>query len=81
MTLPAIQTFDRRHPVSVKPSEIRPGDCLRDLGMLREVVSVEELPATGLGWIIVVRFASVPGIEDLALSIPSTVAITVWRAA
>ena len=81
MTLQAIQTFDRRRPVSVKPSEIRPEDWLRDLGTLRQVASVEELSATGLGRIIVVRFASVPGIEDLALSIPGTVAITVWRAA
>jgi hypothetical protein len=54
---------------------------LRDLGALRQVAAVEELSATGLGRIIVVRFASVPGIEDLALSIPGTVAITVWRAA
>ena len=75
-----IQTFDSRRRVCVRPGEIRPGDWLRDLGALREVTSVEELPAAGRpGRIFVVRFASAQGIEDLVLSIPDTVTVTIWR--
>jgi len=70
-----------RRPFITTPDEIRPGDWLRDLGTLRQAVSVEELSATGSGRILVVRFASAPGVEDLALTIPDAVAITVWRTA
>jgi len=64
----------------VDSSEIRPGDWLRDLGTLRQVESVEELPsAVGSGRIFVVRFVSAPGVEDLVLSIPGTVTVTIWR--
>ena len=67
-----------RHTVC--PDEIRPGDWLRDLGTLRHVVAVEELPAVGCTErIFVVRFASMPGVEDLTLGIPSTVTVVIWR--
>ena len=75
-----IQVFDSRCPMIVDSSEIRPGDWLRDLGTLRQVESVEELPsAVGSGRIFVVRFVSAPGVEDLVLSIPGTVTVTIWR--
>jgi len=67
---------------TLRPDEIQPGDWLRDLGTLRHVVSVEKLPAAGsTGPIFVVRFASMPGVENLTLGIPSTITVTVWRAA
>ena len=67
---------------SVRPDEIQAGDWLRDLGTLRQVVAVEVLPATGSsGRMFVLRFASVSGVKDLALGIPGTVAVTIWRAA
>ena len=79
---PRIQAFDGRRQVIVCPDEIRPGDWLRDLGTLRQVERVEELPsALGLGLLFIVRFVSVSGVEDLVLSIPSTVTVTVWRLA
>lgn len=75
-----IQTFDSRRQFIVSPDEIRPGDWLRDLGELRQVMSVEDLLAVGgSGRTFVVRFALVPGIEDLALTIPGTVTVTIWR--
>lgn len=77
-----IQTFDSRRQVIVCPGEIRPGDWLRDLGALREVTSVKESPDAGSpGRIFVVHFTSAPGIEDLVLSIPDTVTVTIWRPA
>jgi len=75
-----IQVFDSRCPVIVDPSEIRPGDWLRDLGALRRVESIEEMPyAVGSGRVFVIRFVSAPGVEDLVLSIPGTVTVTIWR--
>ena len=80
MPVPEIQTFDSRRQFIVSPGEIRPGDWLRDLGELRQVASMEESPAAGgSGRFFVVRFVSVPGIEDLKLSIPGTVTVTIWR--
>jgi hypothetical protein len=64
----------------VRPHEIRVGDWLRDLGTLRQVESVEDLPsAIDSGRIFVLRFVPVPGVEDLVLGIPGTVMVTVWR--
>jgi hypothetical protein len=75
-----IQAFDSGRRLIVRPGEIRPGDWLRDLGTLRQVESIEELlSATGSGRIFVVRFASMAGVEDLALGIPGTVTVTIWR--
>ena len=77
---PRVQAFDGRRQVIVGPHEIRVGDWLRDLGTLRQVESVEELPsAIGSGRIFVVRFVLMPGVEDLVLSVPGTVMVTVWR--
>jgi hypothetical protein len=56
------------------------GDWLRDLGTLRRVVSVEELLATiGSERFYVASFESVDGVEDLVLSVPGSVTVTVWR--
>lgn len=75
-----IQAFDGRRQVIVRPGEIRPGDWLRDLGTLRQVESVEALPpATSPGRIFVLRFVSAPGVEDLALGVPESVTVTIWR--
>ena len=80
VSAPRVQAFDGRRQVIVRPDEIRAGDWLRDLGTLRQVESVEDsLSAAGSGRIFVMRFVSVPGVEDLVLSIPSTVTVTVWR--
>ena len=80
MCVPGIQTFDSRRQFIVCPGEIRPGDWLRDLGTLRQVESVEESSsAVDLERLFVLRFVSAPGVEDLALGIPSTVTITIWR--
>lgn len=80
--LPEIQAFDGRRQVILRPDEIRSGDWLRDLGTLRQVVSMEELPAVGgAGQLFVLHFALVAGVEDLVLTIPSTVVVTVWRPA
>jgi hypothetical protein len=82
MPVPEIQAFDGRRQFIVSPGEIRPGDWLRDLGALRQVVSVEDLPAVGgSGRLFVVRFASAPGIEDRVLKVPDTVTVTIWRSA
>jgi hypothetical protein len=82
ISAPRIQAFDNRRQVLVRPDEIRPGDWLRDLGALRQVESVEEAPsAIGSGRISIVHFVSSPGVEDLELSIPGTVTVTIWRPA
>ena len=75
-----IQAFDNRRQYIVGPDEIRPGDWLRDLGTLRQIASVEEQSATGSERIRVVRFESTPDVEDLALTIPDAVTVTIWRA-
>jgi hypothetical protein len=67
---------------TVRPDDIRPGDWLRDLGTLRQVVSVETLPAmASTQRIFVVHFEPVPDVDDLALGIPASVMVTLWRAA
>jgi hypothetical protein len=75
-----IQTFDNRRQLIVGPDEIRSGDWLRDLGTLRQIESVE-MPsaATDSDLLFVLRFISAPGVEDLALGIPNTVTVTIWR--
>ena len=77
----AARLLDLRKRHRLSPDEVRPGDWLRDLGTLRQVVSVEESSDRGSDRFLVVRFASAPGIEDLALSIPDAVVVTVWRTA
>lgn len=76
MSAPTIQAFDQRHPTIVEPSEIRPGDFMRDLGTLRRVESVET-PADTRS--VSVRFEG--GIDGLygTLSVPGDVPVTVWR--
>lgn len=68
-----LHAFDR-HPVIVDPSELRPGDWLRDLGTLRKVETVDH---SGPG--ASVRFVDgVPG-EFETLSFPEAIPVTVWR--
>ena len=77
-----VQAFDNRRQFIVRPDGIRPGDWLRDLGTLRQVESVEAVAAGhGLRRLFVVRFVPIPGVEDLVLSIPDTVTVTIWRPA
>ena len=75
------QTSDglRRH--TVRPDEIRPGDWLRDLGTLRHVAAVEQMPsAFHTGRVLIVYFVPQPGIENLALGIDGALAaVTIWR--
>jgi hypothetical protein len=78
----SVQTFDERRQLIVRPDEIRPGDWLRDLGTLRQVASVEESPSVKVSdRLFVMRFTSAPGVENLALCIPGTVTVTIWRRA
>jgi hypothetical protein len=74
-----VQTFDHRHPIIIKPSEIRAGDWMRDLGTLRQVESVASAEgpcADGVS----VRF--VDGVDGAyaTLSVREHVPVTVWRA-
>ena len=73
MSAPTIHAFDRR-PMIVDPAEIRPGDWLRDLGMLRRVESVDDS-----GPAVSVRFAGGVDGQFATLSVPEDVAVTVWR--
>lgn len=74
MSAPTIQAFDRRHPIILGPTEIRPGDWLRDLGTLRQVESVDD-SASGVS----VRFAGGVDGQYATLSVPEDVPVTVWR--
>ena len=77
-----IQAFDSRRQFIVRPDQIRKGDWLRDLGMLRQVAAVDvtERPSSH-DRAFVLRFTETPAVPHLSLSIPSTVeAVTVWRA-
>jgi len=81
MTAPAVQTFDSRQPMIVNPSEIRPGDWVRDLGKLRMVESVEttsERIAPGIA--ANVRFVDDEDGRYGTLSVPEGIEVTVWRA-
>jgi hypothetical protein len=66
--------------VPVAPPEIVPGDWMKDLGRLRQVVSVQpvddRIPAATL-----VRFADGADGDFPTLTIPADVTVTVWRAA
>lgn len=71
----AIQTFDGWQPIIVNPSEIRPGDFMRDLGRLREVESVETFSgpcAQGVS----VRFVGGTDGRYASLSVPELVQVT-----
>jgi len=75
------QTFDGLQRHTVRPNEIRPGDWLRDLGTLRQVAAVEQMPsAFHAGRVFIVRFVPQPRIENLALGIDGALAaVTLWR--
>lgn len=78
MTLPAIQAHAGRRPVILHPSEILPGDQMRDLGRLRQVESVE-----AAGDQIIsgsrIRFTETVDGQYGTLTVPGGVAVTVWR--
>lgn len=82
MSTTSIQTFGNRQPLIVHPSEIKPGDWLRDLGTLRQVASVDamSLQAGRPGMITILHFVPQPGVANKALGF-STHAdqITIWR--
>ena len=78
MSAPTIQAFDQRHPIILKPSEIRAGDWMRDLGTLREVESVEaacDPCADG----VCIRFVGGVVGQYATLSVRENVSVTVWR--
>jgi hypothetical protein len=80
MTAQAIQAFDHWHPISVNPSEIRPGDWMRDLGTLRQVETVQTASDQRTqGALTAVRFVN--GVDGRfgTLSVPEGVKVTVWR--
>jgi hypothetical protein len=82
MTGLVVQTLDNRQQVLLDgPGEIQAGDWLRDLGVLRQVESIEELGAMlGPGVLYILHFVPQPGVEDRALGLAgSTSSITVWR--
>ena len=78
---PVIETFDGRRQLMVRPDEIREGDWLRDVGTLRQVVSVEAAAwPFGSDQAYLLRFAEASGLPHLSLSIPAAVeTVTVWR--
>jgi hypothetical protein len=77
MTAQTIQAFDHRQPIIVDPSEIRPGDWMRDLGTLRQVESVQATAnQRAQGTLAAVRF--VGGVDGRygTLSVPEGVKVT-----
>jgi hypothetical protein len=73
-----IQAFDNRSPVIVVPSEIRPGDWMRDLGRLRQVESVEAARDPIVPGALV-RFSDDADGQFSTLSVCEGVSVTVWR--
>ncbi|HTJ71452.1 MAG TPA: hypothetical protein VL551_28175 [Actinospica sp.] len=73
MSPTVLHAFDR-HPMIVGPTEVRPGDWLRDLGTLRRVEAVE---TSGSG--VSIRFAGGVDGQFATLSVPGDVPVTVWR--
>jgi hypothetical protein len=80
MATSAVQTFDSQQPMIMNPSEIRPGDWMRDLGILRQVEFVEAAEDRSMqGTCASIRF--VDGVDGRygTLSVPEGVKVTVWR--
>lgn len=76
---PALQTFDTRQPVIVRPSEIRAGDYLRDLGRLRRVARVETTDDPISPNTVAVRFDDDSDGQYGSLTVRGTVDVIVWR--
>jgi hypothetical protein len=69
--------FDRRR-MQVRPSEIQPGDLVRDLGRLREVESVESLDCEITeATLHLIHFADRRDIKSLGVR--EAAQVTVWR--
>ena len=87
MTTAQIQTPTNTQRLTVKPSEIRAGDWMRDLGRLRQVDTIEPL-ADGItradgeatsSELYVIRFADADG-EFATMGVWEAFPATVWRA-
>jgi hypothetical protein len=77
---PAVHTFDHRHAVIVRPTEIRPGDGMQDLGRLRRVEHVRVAGDTiSPTTIVSVRFDDSADGPYASLSIHGNVDVVVWR--
>lgn len=77
---PARCTFNRRQPVVVRPSEIRAGDGLQDLGRLRRVEHVQTTDNTiSPDTVISVHFDDAVDGRYTSLSIHGDVDVVVWR--
>lgn len=87
MTTPQIQSPPHAQRLTVKPSEIRPGDWMRDLGRLRQVETIERVgdgtsrteDETNAKALYVIRFADEPHGAFATLGLWEAIAATIWR--
>jgi hypothetical protein len=80
MTAAQIPAPANTQRLTMKPSEIRPGDWLRDLGRLRQVgdigpVDTEVVPST----LYLIRFVDQPDCDFGTMGVREETPVTVWR--
>jgi hypothetical protein len=80
MRIAQIQAPSNAQRLTVKPSEIRPGDWMRDLGRFRRVESIEpvegEVASTTL---FVIQFEDEPKADFGTLGVWEAIPATIWR--
>ena len=77
-----VHTFDHRQQMLVDPNEIRPGDWLHDLGVLRQVDSIDTIGGNGgPGTLYILHFVEQPGVHNRALGLSGSAPgqLTIWR--
>ena len=80
MITPVVQTFDHRQQMIVFPSEIKPGDWLRDLGRLRQVKSVETMEDTLQPETLhLIHFVDEQTADYGSLGVRALTRVTIWR--
>lgn len=80
MTTAQIQAPTNTERLTVKPSEIRQGDWMRDLGRLRQVravmpVEAKVLPST----LYLIRFVDQPDGDLGTMGVREVTPVTIWR--
>lgn len=87
MTKAQIQAPTNAQRLTLKPSEIRSGDWMRDLGRLRQVNTIEPLgdgvsrtdDETKSSALYVIRFADEPDGDFATMGVWEAFPVTVWR--
>lgn len=87
MTKAQIQAPTNAQRLTLKPSEIRLGDWMRDLGRLRQVNTIEPLgdgvsrtdDETKSSPLYVIRFADEPDGDFATMGVWEAFPVTVWR--